>query len=84
MRADLHIVGERVHEQPLLDELPPLGILLLQVAVVVVGHDDAVRADGQLDDVAVVVTHHPLAVDAARGRVHQDAPALQLVQYVLV
>lgn len=82
--AHLHIVGERVHEQPFLDELLPLGILQLQVAVVIVGHDDAVRVVGQLDDVAVVVTHHSLAVDAARGRVHQDVPALQLIQYVLV
>lgn len=38
----LLVIGEAVHQQPLLDELLPLGTLRLQVTVVVVGHDDAV------------------------------------------
>lgn len=81
---DLHVIGERVHEQPLLDELLPLGVFHLQVTVIIIGHYDAVRVVGQLDDVAIIVTYHALAVNAARGRVHQDVPALQIIQYVLV
>lgn len=84
VRSALLVVGKGVHQQPLLDELLPLGVLSLQVSVVVVGHDNAVRVDGQLDDVAVVVAHHPLPVDGAGRRVHQDLSPLQLVEDVLV
>lgn len=80
----LLVVDEAEHEQPLLDEPLPAGVLCLQVPVVVVGHDHAVQVEGQLDDVAVVIAHHPLAVDAARRRVDQDLFLLQLVQDVLV
>lgn len=80
----LLVVSEGVHQQPLLYELFPLGILGLQVTVVVVGHDDAVRVEGQLDDVPVIVAHHPLTVNAAGRRVHQDLPPLQLMEYMLV
>lgn len=80
----LLVIGECVHQQPLLYELLPLGILCLQVAVVVIGHYDAVWVEGQLDDVPVVVAHHPLAVYAARWCVYQDLPPLQLMENMLI
>lgn len=80
----LHVIGKCVHQQPVLDELLPLGLLHLQVAVVVVGHDDAVRVVSQLDYVAVVIAHDPFAINTARRRVHQDVPLLQLPEDVLV
>lgn len=82
--SDLLVVSERVHQQPLLYELLPLGVLRLQVTVVVVGHDDTVGVDGQLDDVAVIVAHHPLPVHTAGWRVHQDLSPLQLVENMLI
>lgn len=80
----LLVVSEGIHQQPLLYELLPLGVLRLQVTVVVVGHDDAVGVEGQLDDVPVVVTHHPLPLHAAGRRVHQDLSPLQLMEDVLI
>jgi len=82
--ASLLIVDEGVHEQPLVDALPPLGPLRLQVLVRVVGHDHAVRLVRQLDDEAVVVAHDAPPAHAARWREHQDLPLLQLCQDVLV
>lgn len=64
-RRNSLVIDEGVHEQPLLDEALPLGFLCLKVPVHVVGHDDAVRLVGQLDDEAVVVTNHPLTCHAA-------------------
>ena len=81
---DLLIVDEGVHEQALLDALPPFGPLRLQVLVGVVGHDHGAQLVRQLHDEAVVVAHHPLPPDAARRREHQDLPLLQLRQDVLV
>lgn len=81
---DIHVVSEGVHQQPLLDEPLPLWLLGLQVAVVVIGDDDAVGAEGQLDDVAVVVADHPLAIDAARWCEDQDISPFQLIEDVLV
>lgn len=80
----LLVVDEAEHEQPLLDEPLPSGVLRLQVPIVVVGHDHPVRLEGHLDDVTVVVANDPFAVDGARRRVDQDLLLLQLVQDVLV
>lgn len=80
----LLVIDEAVHQQPLLYELLPLGILRLQVAIVVVGHDDTVWIAGQLDDVSVIVAHHPLTLYTAGWCVHQDLPPLQLVENMLI
>lgn len=80
----LLVIGKRVHQEPLLNELFPLGVLRLQVSVVVVGHDDSVWLHRQLDDVSVIVTHHPLAVHTAGRRVHQDLPPLQFMEDMLI
>lgn len=80
----LLVVDEGVHEQPLLDEAAPLGLVALQVAVKVVGHDDAVRLEGVLHDEAVVVADNAFPCDAAGRREHQDLLLLQLPQDVLI
>lgn len=80
----LLVISECIHQQPLLYELLPLGVLHLQVTVVVVGHNDAVRVEGQLDNVAVIIAHHPLTVHAAGRRVHKDLLPLQLVENMLI
>ncbi len=38
----LLVVHKGIHEQPLIDELLPLGLLISQVSVVVIGDNDAV------------------------------------------
>lgn len=38
----LLVIYKGIHEKPLVDELLPLGLLISQVSVVVVGDDDAV------------------------------------------
>lgn len=82
--AALLVIGKGVHQQPFLDELLPLRVLRLQVSVVVVGHDDPICVEGQLDDVAIIVAHHPLPVNETWRRVHQDLPPLQLMENMLV
>lgn len=60
-RPNSLVINKGVHEQPLLDEALPLRLLPLEVPVHVVGHDDAVRLEGVLDDVAVVIADHSFA-----------------------
>lgn len=78
------IINEGEHEQPLLDEPLPLGVLALQVAVVVIGDDDTVLLVGHLHDIAVIVADHPLAVHLAGRGVHQHLLPLQLLQHMLL
>ena len=86
VRGEQHslVVDEEVHEQALLDEAPPLGVLSLEVAVRVVGHDDARRLVRQLDDEAVVVADHAPALHASRRCEHQQLLLLQPPQDLLV
>lgn len=65
-RQNSLVINEGVHEQPLLDEALPLRLLSLKVPVHVVGHDDAVRLEGQLDNEAVVITDDTFACDTSR------------------
>lgn len=78
------VVHKGVHEQPLLDATFPLGLVDLQVAVDVVGHDDAARVEGQLDDELVVVADHPLVPHAARRRERQVLLPLQIGEDFLI
>lgn len=78
------VVDKGEHEQPLLNEPLPLGVLALQVTVVVIGDDDAIPLVGHLHDVAVVVADHALAIHLARRGVHEHRLALQLLQHMLL
>lgn len=78
------VINKGVHEQPLFDEALPLRLLSLKVTVHVVGHDDAVRLKGVLDNVAVVITDHPFACIAPRRCEHQNPFPLQLTQNLLI
>ena len=53
--ADIPVVDERVHEYLLLDDLLELGLLVEEVAVVVVADNDGVVLRGQVQDEPVVV-----------------------------
>lgn len=83
-KQDSLVVDEGIHEQPLLDEALPLGLLSLQVPVHVVGDHDAVGLEGMLDNEAVVVADDALSSDAAGGSEHQDLLPLQVSQDVLI
>lgn len=72
IHAYLVVIDKRIHEQPLVDELLPLGLLVSQVSVVIVGDDDAVRLVGQLDDEAVVIANHSPTLDTPRRSEDQD------------
>lgn len=38
----LLVIDKGIHEQPLIDELLPLRLLISQVSVIIIGHNDAV------------------------------------------
>lgn len=78
------VVDEGIHEQPLVDELLPLRLLVSQVSVVVVGDDDAVRLVGQLDNEAVVVANHAATLDAPRRGEDEDLLLLEAAQDLLI
>lgn len=83
-RSCLLVIDKRVHQQPLIDELLPLGFLVGQVPVVVIGHDDPVRLESQLHDEPVVVAHHSPSLHSPRRREHQDLLLLKLAQDLLI
>lgn len=76
--AGLLVIDKGVHEEAFLDELLPFRLLVLKVAVVVVGDDDAVRVAGKLDDETVVIAHNAASLNAPGGGEHQDLLLLQL------
>lgn len=83
-RQNSLVVDEGVHEQPLVDEALPLWFLCLKISVHVIGHDDAVRLVGQLDNEAVVIANHPFTRHAAWRCEHQNLLLLQVSQDVLI
>lgn len=38
----LLVIHKGIHEQPLIDELLPLGLFISEISVVVIGDDDAI------------------------------------------
>lgn len=62
------------------DESFPVGVLVPQVPVVVVGHDHGVVVQGRLEDEPVVVGQHELVLDEPRRRVGQVAFLLEFVE----
>lgn len=81
---DSLVVDEGIHEQPLLDEALPLGLLSLQVSIHVVGDHDAVGLKGMLDDEAVIIADDTLACNPAGWSEHQNLLPLQVSQNVLI
>lgn len=80
----LLVIYKGIHEKPFIDELLPLGLLISQVSVVIVGDDDAVWLIGQLDDEAVVIANHASALDAPRRSEDQDLFLLKATQDFLI
>lgn len=80
----LLVVDKGIHEQTLIYELLPLGLLVGQVPVVVVRDDDAVRLIRQLDDEAVVIADHAAALDAPRWSEDEGFFLLEATQNVLI
>ena len=80
----LPIVDERVHEKSFFDRRSESLVLVGQVSVGVVRHDDTVVLRRQLHDVPIVVARDPSAADRPRRRKHHDILAFQFEQYLLV
>lgn len=78
------VIDEAVHQEPFLNELLPLWFLVLQVPVVVVGDDDAVRITGQLDNETVIITNNTSALNTTRWGEDQDLLFFQLPQDLLI
>ncbi len=57
------VTDKDVHQLPLVDHLPVLGVLRHQVAKVVIRDDDALVGRGQIENVAVVMTRDQPAGD---------------------
>lgn len=68
----LLVIYKRVHQQTLINEFLPLWLFVGQVAIVVIGHDDAVWLIGQFDNETVIVAHNTASLNTARRGEDQD------------
>lgn len=80
----LLVIHKGIHEQPLVDELLPLGLFISKVSVVVVGDDDAIRLVGELDNEAVVIANHASSLHPPRGSEDENLLLLKATQDFLI
>lgn len=80
----LPVIDKGVHQKPLFHHFAVLWFFADQVPVVVVRDHDAPAVRRQIQDVPIIIAHHSLPSDSARGRKHQNLLFFQLKQNLLI
>lgn len=82
--CSLLVIDKTVHEKPFLNELFPLWLFVLQISIVIVRHDDAVRIARQFNNKPIIITDDAPSLHSPRRSEDKDFLFLQLPQDFLI